>query len=117
METYIERSDYMSKKVESAFEEMTLKSLEKIDSLELGSEERSRATSDLVNLYRANAEQRKTTEERWFKIATIATQIGLAVGGWILYDKWSARGMKFEETGHVSSKWTQQLNSKIGSKI
>lgn len=107
----------MSKRVEEAFEEATLKSLEEIDSLELGSEERSRATNDVVAMYKANVEKQKITEERWFKVATIATQLAIAVGGWILYDKWSARGMKFEETGHVSSKWTQNLNSKMTPKI
>lgn len=107
----------MSKRVEEAFEEATLKSLEEIDSLELGSEERSRATNDVVAMYKANVEKQRIAEERWFKIATVATQLAIAVGGWVLYDKWSARGMKFEETGHVSSKWTQNLNSKMTPKI
>ena len=107
----------MSKRVEEAFEEATLKSLESIETLEVGSEERSRATNDAVALYKANVDRQKNTEDRWFKVATIATQLAIAVGGWILYDKWSARGMQFEEKGTVSSMWTRNLNSKMTPKI
>lgn len=110
-------SDYMSKRVEDAFEKATLNSLESIETLEAGSDERSRATNDAVALYKASVERQRNTEDRWFKVATIASQLAIAIGGWVLYDKWSARGMKFEEKGTVSSMWTRNLNSKMTPKI
>ncbi len=52
-------------------------------------------------------------ESRKDRIVNTLTQIGVAVGGWLVYDIWHRRGLKFEETGMVNSQWTKNLMSKM----
>lgn len=50
------------------------------------------------------------------RIINIGLQVGLAVGGWLVYDIWHRRGLKFEETGTITSPWTRNLVSKMTPK-
>lgn len=50
------------------------------------------------------------------RMINIGLQVGLAVGGWLVYDIWHRRGLKFEETGTITSPWTRNLVSKMTPK-
>lgn len=53
------------------------------------------------------------SERRKDRLFSMLTQVGIAVGGWICYDVWHRRGLKFEETGIVTSHWTRNLMSRM----
>lgn len=57
-----------------------------------------------------NAQQKAADVDRW---VNIGVQIGITLGGWIVYDIWHRRGLKFEETGTVGSQWTRNLMTKM----
>lgn len=112
--------------------------LRNLVSLSFNSEERSNAIRELTELYKLRIEESKIdqvaieiankevendrewaikreqlknqTLDRYF---SIGIQIGLAVGGWIVYDIWNRRGLKFEETGTITSPWTRNLISRM----
>lgn len=50
------------------------------------------------------------------RIINVGLQVGLTVGGWLAYDIWHRRGLKFEETGTITSPWTRNLVSKMTPK-
>lgn len=49
-------------------------------------------------------------KDRWFNIAM---QLGIAIGGWIMYDVWNRRGLRFEETGSITSTMNRNLFSRL----
>lgn len=53
---------------------------------------------------------------RWDRIITIGAQIGIPILTMIGYDIWHRRGLKFEETGTITSPWTRNLVSKMTPK-
>lgn len=111
-------------------------------SLEDGSEAKSKAIEDVAKLYRLRieeikAETEKTDTQKRVKLeemkrddaikseklqqenqkidrwVNVGLQVGLVIGGWIVYDIWQRRGLKFEENGVVASPWTRNLMSKM----
>ena len=101
--------------------------IKNLSGLETGSEEKSKAINDLSKLHNLRIEELKIESENAFKEAErkdrikervigVAVQVGLAIGGWIAYDIWHSRGLKFEETGTVTSPWTRNLMSKMAPK-
>lgn len=116
--------------------------IQEISSLEAGSEAKSKAIEDVAKLYRLRIEEIKAETEkedaqeraklermkrddailseelqcenqkidRW---VNVGLQAGLMIGGWIVYDIWQRRGLKFEENGVVTSPWTRNLMSKM----
>lgn len=136
-------------KIQKALQEEINDEIQKLSSLEPGSSEHSKATDDVVKLYRlrieeirAEAEQKDKrdrykleksqmeqdilakSEEKADKEALrkdqnldrwigLGVQVGLAVGGWLVYDIWNRRGLKFEETGTITSPWTRNLVSRM----
>lgn len=119
--------------------------IEKLSSFADGSEEKNRAIKDLSVLHSLRINEIKVETERETEknrydldllsraddtsnkeaqrksdrvnlIVNIVVQVGLAIGGWIVYDIWNRRGLKFEETGTVTSPWTRNLMSKMTPK-
>lgn len=116
--------------------------IQSLSSLEAGSEAKSKAIEDVAKLYRLRIEEIKAETEktdiqkrveleelkrgdaikndefqrenqkidRW---VNVGLQAGLMIGGWIVYDIWHKRGLKFEETGTITSPWTRNLMSKM----
>ena len=102
--------------------------------LEAGSEEKAKAIDGVTKLYKLkldeiDAETRRNESEHEKKLKevqrkdanksqwiSIAVQVGLAVAGWVCYDIWHRRGLKFEETGTVTSPWTRNLMSNMKPK-
>lgn len=105
--------------------------IQELSELEAGSEAKAKAIDGVTKLYRLKldevevttkrreSENQKELEEAKRKDANksqwigIAVQVGLAVAGWIAYDIWHRRGLKFEETGTVTSPWTRNLMSNM----
>lgn len=109
--------------------EEELKELSNIDFKE--KDERSKTIEELTQLYKLRIEEAKIEQanfaaicekeakeaqvdsqakDRWFNIAL---QVGLAIGGWVAYDIWNRRGLKFEETGTITSPMTRNLLSRM----
>lgn len=121
----------------------TIKSeIQKINSMATGSDVKTKAIDDVSKLYRLRIEEEKIETEqetkkyelnlkedsiklesyykddvlksqfkdRWIGMSV---QVGLAICGWLAYDIWLRRGLKFEETGMVTSPLTKNLMSKM----
>ena len=58
-------------------------------------------------------EDKKKYERMIDRIVSTATTVGLAIGGWIVYDKWQCRGLIFEKENIVSSPWIKNLMSNM----
>lgn len=56
------------------------------------------------------AESKAHNLDRW---VNVAVQVGLAVAGFVAYDIWNRRGLRFEETGTISSPMTRNLLSRM----
>lgn len=57
------------------------------------------------------AEQLK--EQKTDRFVNIGLQVGLTILGIVSYDIWNRRGLKFEETGTITSPMTRNLFSKM----
>lgn len=106
----------LSEKIEEGFK--------KLSTLEDGSEAKQKATDDVAKLYSLKIEEDKLAVEREDKEAqhkdvvrdrwiNAGVQVGLAICGWLAYDIWHRRGLKFEETGTITSPQTRNLISKM----
>ena len=47
------------------------------------------------------------------RVVNTATAIGTTIGGWLVYDIWQRRGLKFELENVVSSPWLKNLMSNM----
>ena len=108
--------------------------IQDLSEMEAGSEAKAKAIDGVTKLYRLKLDEveaetrrreinaQKELEEAKRKDAnkgqwiSVAVQVGLAVAGWICYDIWHRRGLKFEETGAVTSPWTRNLMSNMKPK-
>lgn len=120
----------LSEKIKEGFESLS--------SMQNGSEEKSKAVDDVTKLYKlkieeekteaevqklkieeakleAEREEKKTQQKEVFynTLINAGVQIGLAIGGWFAYDVWHKRGLKFEETGTITSPETRNLISRM----
>lgn len=131
--------------IKELLDEVIKDEIEKVSSLETGSKEKSHAIEDLAKLHELkidemkvendcetsknqyDVEQDKLRDEWRFKEVQLkeqnkdrwigfGLQIGLTIGGWIVYDIWHRRGLTFEKEGTVTSPWTRNLMSKMTPK-
>ena len=56
-------------------------------------------------------------DRRKDRVINVALQVGLAVVGWVTYDIWHRRGLRFEETGTITSPQTRNLISNMLPKL
>lgn len=100
---------------------------EKLSSMELGSEEKAKATEDLAKLYKLRIDEIKAENERKDKkaqhkdlkldrLTNVGLQLGVTAGGWLFYYICFHRGLKFEETGTITSPWMRNLVSRMTPK-
>ena len=109
--------------------------IESLSDLKDGSDEKSKAIDGVAKLYRlrieeneAKAARKKEEEHRTDELIAKKEQrkdafidrcinAGLAilttVGGWACYNHWYKRGLKFEETGTITSPQTRGLLSRL----
>lgn len=121
----------MEDKIRESLDEVIGKEIENLSTFETGSKEKSTAIADLTQLYRLRIEEAKIEQAKNEKydeldikhaqlnaqsldrLINVGLQIGLTIGGWIAYDIWNRRGLKFEETGTITSPWTRNLLSRM----
>ena len=120
--------------IKKTLDEEIEQEIQELAELEAGSEEKAKAIEGVAKLHkmkldefdaetrRQESENQKALEEAKRKDSnkgqwiSVAVQVGLAVAGWICYDVWHRRGLKFEETGTVCSPWTKNLMSNMKPK-
>lgn len=89
-----------------------------------GSEEHKSAVEDLERLYKLKNEAEKAELElvakrdsdkarQKFDWLNLAVTAGLAIGNIVAFNAWYNRGLKFEETGVVSSPQVRNLMNKL----
>ena len=121
----------MKENAQNLLDEVIVDEIKNLSVMETGSQQKSKAVEDLTQLYKLKIEEAKIKqaerdrlEEKEFRetqaksqfldrCINVGLQIGLAVGGWIAYDIWNRRGLRFEETGTITSQWTRNLLSKM----
>ena len=126
------------KDLRDLLDETIVREIENLNSMDSGSDEHSKAVESLNKLYKLKIEEDKnkqdhldkqeaiTTEERNLKLKrdqlseqvkdryiNCGVQVGLALLSVFAYDQWYRRGLKFEETGSVTSPWIRNIISKM----
>lgn len=101
--------------------------IEDLANLKAGTDEKQKAVASVVELYkvvneeteaeREREERRKQRKEQFINtIINVGVPAILTVGGWFAYDRWFAKGLKFEETGTITSPWLRNITSKMAPK-
>ena len=83
---------------------------------------------DLIKLHKLRQEEAKIRQEdekisndrrdrTINRVVNTATAIGTTIGGWLVYDIWQRRGLKFELENVVSSPWLKNLMSNMTKNI
>lgn len=117
--------------IRMSLDEAIAQTLEVIKSSKSGSDERAEAIKELKELHAARIEelkaeqaQRDSAQEectraeqnRFQKFDTVlkaGVQVGVAIGGWLVYDGWFRRGLHFETHNTVGSPWTRNLINRM----
>lgn len=114
----------MEDKVQVLLNEEIAKDIQKLSDMDNGSDKKSKAVEELTQLYKLRIEEAKIEKEQETRETTlksqafdrwisIGVQVGLAIGGWVAYDVWYRRGLRFEETGSITSPMTRNLLSRL----
>lgn len=114
--------ELLVKRIEDEFENLY--------SMEDG-EDKQKAINNLVTLYKLKIEEEKIyaeyhehcdkcdlgkaqlEEQKLDRWVNLGMQVGLAMLSIVAYDIWNRRGLKFEETGTITSPMTRNLLSKM----
>lgn len=112
-------------------DEVIEKDIKALPDLPIGTEQRTNAIEELTQLYRLRIEEAKIEQvevekyeekemrqtqlksqnlDRWINIGV---QVGLGIMSIIAYDVWYRRGLRFEETGSITSPMTRNLISRL----
>lgn len=81
-----------------------------VDRLDKAKQRENEQTERLTELGFKSDQLKAQKLDRW---VNVGLQVGLALGGWIAYDIWNRRGLKFEETGTITSPMTRNLISRM----
>ena len=117
--------------IQSLLDERIEKEIQGLSLLSTGTEQKTAAIEDLTKLYKLKIEEAKVEQakeqssnelelkqidakaqarDRWI---SYAVQGVLTIGGWIVYDIWFRRGLRFEETGSIRAPMTRNLLSRM----
>lgn len=111
-------------KIRKSLDEAIAKDIQDITVLNTGSEERTATVKELTELYKLRIEEDRVEMERKEKEAqeeshaldrwiNVGLQVGLTALSLLAYNAWYRRGLKFEETGTVTSSMTRNLMSRM----
>lgn len=125
----------MEDRIQEELNDVIEREIRNVSTLGTGTKEKSDAVRDLSELYRLRIEEAKVEVDRidrkkqreaeiryrceqsrsqaidrW---VNVGLQLALAVGGLMAYDVWYRRGLKFEETGTITSPMTKNLISRM----
>lgn len=116
----MELNEMMDKELKRRFEDL--------ESLKTGSDEQSKATDNIVKLYKLwmdeneqnvskeadedkllleksklELEAEKAKDDKLIRILTTVTSVGISIAGFAVGSHWYGKGFKFEETGTICS--------------
>lgn len=121
----------MEDKIQALLNEEIAKEIKMVSALDIDSEEKSKAIDNLTQLYKLRIEEAKIGQESvkareeqamrekefesksWDRWINVGLQVGLAFAGFVAYDVWYRRGLRFEETGTITSPMTRNLLSRM----
>lgn len=121
----------MEDKVQGLLDEVIETELLKLSEYEPDSEDKSKAIKDVSELYKlrieeakikqveaqanaeAEAKQKQAKSQNLDRWINLGVQIGLGIAGIVAYDVWYRRGLRFEETGTITSPMTRNLLSRM----
>lgn len=116
----MELNEMMDKELKRRFEDL--------ENLKTGSDEQSKATDNLVKLYKLRMDENeqnvskeadedklllekskleleaeKARDDKLIRILTTVTSVGISIAGFAVGSHWYGKGFKFEETGTICS--------------
>lgn len=116
----MELNEMMDKELKHRFEDL--------EGLETGSDEQSKATDNIVKLYKLRMDENeqnvskeadedklllekskleleaeKAKDDKLIRILTTVTSVGISIAGFAVGSHWYGKGFKFEETGTICS--------------
>lgn len=116
----MELNEMMDKELKRRFEDL--------ENLKTGSDEQSKATDNLVKLYKLRMDENdqnvskeadedklllekskleleaeKAKDDKLIRILTTVTSVGISIAGFAVGSHWYGKGFKFEETGTICS--------------
>lgn len=116
----MELNEMMDKELKRRFEDL--------ESLKTGSDEQSKATDNIVKLYKLRIDENeqnvskeadedklllekskleleaeKAKDDKLIRILTTVTSVGISIAGFAVGSHWYGKGFKFEETGTICS--------------
>lgn len=125
----------MENKIKKTLDEVIEKDINYLSTLEAGSEERSKTIYELEKLHSLRVEEIKAENDRLSRMKEIESndeqnrsqnfdqllnagiQIGLAIGGWIMFSVWQKREQRFEMTGTPTTPMFRNLLSSMTPKL
>lgn len=116
----MELNEIMNKELKRRFEDL--------ENLKTGSDEQSKATDNIVKLYKLRMDENeqnvskeadedklllekskleleaeKAKDDKLIRILTTVTSVGISIAGFAVGSHWYGKGFKFEETGTICS--------------
>lgn len=116
----MELNEMMDKELKRRFEDL--------ENMKTGSDEQSKATDNIVKLYRLRMDENeqnvskeadedklllekskleleaeKAKDDKLIRILTTVTSVGISIAGFAVGSHWYGKGFKFEETGTICS--------------
>ena len=116
----MELNEMMDKELKRRFEDL--------ETLETGSDAQSKATDNIVKLYKLRMDENeqkasqeadedklqmekrkyelevaKADDDKFIRILTAMTSVGVTIAGFVVGSHWYGKGFKFEETGTICS--------------
>lgn len=136
----------MENKIQKSLDEVIEKDINYLSTLAIGSEERSKMISELEKLHALRVEEIKAENDRYSKkcqndnerlsrmvevesnneqlkaqnmdrLFNAGLQLGLTIGGWIMFSVWQKREQRFEMTGTPSTPMFRNLLSSMTPKL
>ena len=125
----------MENKISKLIDDTLELKLRSLTNIEYGSDEWNSAIEEIAQLHKMrmeeakievakaeNHEERENRKEqqksqRIERIINVVMQGCIAAGGWLLYDVWNKRVLRFEEHGSIGSQVSKNLFSKIVPRI
>lgn len=121
----------MKDEIQKSLDEVIAMEILDLPNMSQGSKEKKEAIENLTELYKLRIEEAKIEQARVDKCeeleikqaqldsqakdrwVNLAAQVSLALGSLIAYNIWFNRGLKFEETGTITSPMTRNLLSRM----
>ena len=114
----------MKDEIQKSLDKVIDEGIKSLPGLPAGSNERTEAVKELTELYKLRIEEAKigqTADEKQKQLASqaldrwinVGAQVGVALLSLLAYNAWYNRGLRFEETGTVTSHMTRNLMSRL----